>query len=244
MEELQLKKQVLSEHLKALQKALIISVVAIFAAFMLMFYALRDPLVSFVLQPLRERGIEVVATHVSEALMMQLKVCLVAAVVAAMPVIMLQVWNFVSPALFRGEKKLFALLFFVALLLFLCGVSFAYAYVFPLAIDLFFEAGEGVATTLWSVDRYFGFVLSFVLPFGVMFEVPVIIFMMARKGWVTYEKLKSTRKFIILAIAVVAAILTPPDIVSQCMLGIPMVFLFEIGIQISRVVKPSKKAEN
>lgn len=242
MEEMQLKKQVLAEHLKALRKTVVVIVFAIGAIFLVMFYLLRQPLISFVLAPLHARGIEVIATHVSEALMVQLKVCLVASVVCAMPVITWQVWDFVSPGLYANERKIFALLFLLALFLFACGVAFSYVYVFPLAIDLFFQAGEGVATTLWSVDRYFGFVLSFVLPFGLMFEMPVAIYMMARRGWVTYDNLKKSRKFVILAISVIAAVLTPPDILSQCMLGIPMVLLYEVSVQVSRFVKPREKA--
>lgn len=241
MEELQTKRQVLAEHLRALRKVLIISVAAVAVAFLCIFYLVRMPLVEFILEPLRSREIEVVATHVSEALMMQFKACLVAAVIVAMPVIMGQVWSFIAPALYPQEKRLFAVLFFLALLLFIAGVVFAYLYVFPLAINLFFEAGEGVATTLWSVDKYFGFVLSFILPFGLMFELPVAIYMIARRGWVTYEKMARGRKFAILAIAVVAAVLTPPDIVSQCMLGLPMVLLYEVGVQVSRFAKPVPK---
>lgn len=241
MDEVQLKKQVLAEHLRALRKAIVISVATVFAVFLVLFYLLRQPLISLVLEPLHARGIEVIATHVSEALMVQLKVCLVASIVCTMPVITWQVWEFISPALFEDEKKIFALLFLIALFLFVCGVAFSYLYVFPLAIDLFFQAGDGVATSLWSVDKYFGFVLSFVLPFGLMFEMPVVVYMMARRGMVTYDTLKKSRKYVILAISFIAAILTPPDIVSQCMLGIPMVLLFEVGVQVSRFVKPRKK---
>lgn len=242
MDEVKTKKQVLAEHLRAMRTMLIVSAAAVGVVFVAFFYLLREPLVAFILAPLRAREIEVVATHVSEALMMQFKACLVASVVAAMPVITWQVWSFIAPALYPHEKRLFAALFFIALVLFVCGVAFSYLYVFPLAIDLFFEAGEGVATTLWSVDRYFGFVLSFVLPFGLMFELPVAVYMMARRGWVDYQKLAKNRKFVILAIAVIAAILTPPDVVSQCMLGLPMYFLYEVGVQITRFVKPAVKA--
>jgi len=242
VDEVKTKKQVLAEHLRAMRTMLIVSAAAVGVIFVAFFYLLREPLVAFILAPLRAREIEVVATHVSEALMMQFKACLVASVVAAMPVITWQVWSFIAPALYPHEKRLFAALFFIALVLFVCGVAFSYLYVFPLAIDLFFEAGEGVATTLWSVDRYFGFVLSFVLPFGLMFELPVAVYMMARRGWVDYQKLAKNRKFVILAIAVIAAILTPPDVVSQCMLGLPMYFLYEVGVQITRFVKPAVKA--
>ncbi len=235
------KRQVIAEHLRALRKVIIVSAIALVIAFVAIFYFACEPLVNFILAPLRAREIEVVATHVSEALVMQLKACLVAATVCAMPVITQQIWSFVAPALYASEKKLFAILFVIALLLFVLGVVFSYLYVFPLAIDLFFEAGEGVATTLWSVDQYFGFVLSFVLPFGLMFEMPVAIFMLARKGIVDYAKLKKSRKYVVLAIAVVAAVLTPPDVISQVMLGVPMLALFEIGVQVARFVKPAKK---
>ena len=239
------KRQVIGEHLRAMRKMLIVCVAAIAVAFLLIFYLFCTPLVDFILEPLRTRGIEVIATHVSESLIMKFKACLVAAVVAAMPVIIWQIWSFVSPALYKQEKRLFRGLFFVALLLFLLGVWFSYAFVFPLAIDLFYEAGEGLATTMWSVNQYFDFVLSFVLPFGLMFEMPVVIFMLARRGKVTYAKLTKFRKYFILVVAVVAAVLTPPDVVSQIMLLIPLLILYEISVLLARFVKTtaSKEAE-
>ena len=139
-----------------------------------------------------------------------------------------------------GDQRLFAGLFFVALLLFLLGVTFCYVYVFPLAINLFWTAADTVATAMWSVQEYLDFVLSFVLPFGVMFELPVVIYMLARRGKVSYRKLAAWRKYVVLLIAVLAAILTPPDVVSQCMLGIPMYLLYEISAQLARFVKPPK----
>lgn len=115
------KKQALSVHLKAIRRMLIVSVASVAVLFVLFFYLLCGPLVDFVLAPVRARGIEVITTSVSEALMMQFKVCLIAAVIAGMPVIIWQVWVFVAPALYPQEKRLFAALFFVALLLFAGG---------------------------------------------------------------------------------------------------------------------------
>ena len=132
---------------------------------------------------------------------------------------------------------------FWALLLFVGGVAFCYCLVFPMAIDLFWSAADGVASTLWSVKEYFNFVLSFVLPFGLMFELPVVVYMLARRGLVTYQKLAHSRKYVILVIAIIAAILTPPDAVSQCMLAIPMILLYEVAAQLARLVKPKKPAE-
>lgn len=233
-------RQLLS-HLSALRKVLLISAAAIAVAFVLLFYLYRMPLVDFLLRPLRAREIEAVATHVSEALMTQFKACLVAALVASMPVLLWQVWGFVAPALYPAEKRVFLLLFLAALLLFGFGVAFSYLFVFPLAIDLFFEAGQGMVATLWSVDKYFDFVLSFVLPFGLMFQLPVALYMLARRGLITYPKLARSRRFVILGISILAAILTPPDMVSQVMLGLPMYLLFEGAAQLVRFVKPVKE---
>ena len=238
MAEIQLKRQMLMEHLKALRKAIIISVIAIAVFFVASFYAIREPLIAFILTPLRQRGVEVITTQVAEALMMQLKACFVAGMVLAMPVITWQIWEFVSPALFHNEKKLFGILFLGGLLMYFTGVAFAYWVMFPFTIDLFVNAAEGVATSLWSVEKYFGFMLGFVVPSGLMFELPVVVYMMARRGWVSYEKLKKSRKYVVLAISFVAMILTPPDVISQCVMGVPMYILFEVGVQISRYVKP------
>jgi len=236
-------KQTVFEHIRALRRVLLVSVAAIGVCFILLFYLCCDPLVDFVLAPVRSRGINIISTAVSEALMTQLKVCLIAGVVLAMPVIIQQIWSFIAPALYPHEKKLFAGLFFVALLLFLAGVAFCYLYVFPLAINLFWAAADTVATAMWSVEEYLDFVLSFVLPFGLMFELPVVIYMLARRGKVNYQKLARWRKYVVLVIAIVAAILTPPDIISQCMLGIPMYLLYEIAVQLARFVKPHAKEE-
>lgn len=237
------KKQAIMEHVLALRRVIIVSIAAVAVLFLLLFYLVCDPLVDFVLRPVRERGIDMISMAVSEALMTQFKVCLIAAVVCAMPVIVQQVWSFIAPALYPHEKRLFAGLFFVALLLFLTGVAFCYVYVFPLAIDLFWAASDTVATAMWSVKEYISFVLSFVLPFGLMFELPVVIFMLAKRGLVNYQKLAAFRKYVLLIIAVVAAVLTPPDVISQCMLGLPMYILYEIAAQLARFVKPTKKAE-
>ena len=226
------------ENIRALRKVLIVSAVGVVIFFLILFYLFCDQLMAFVLEPVRSRGISMIATAVSEALLTRFKVCLVAALVCTMPLIMQQIWSFVSPALYPQEKRAFAVLFLVALLLFLCGVVFCYLYVFPLAINLFWSSAEGVASTMWSVQEYYNFVLSFVLPFGLMFEMPVLLYMLARRGKVTYQKLASFRKYVLLVIVIAAAILTPPDVVSQMMLAAPMYLLYEISVQIVRLMKP------
>ena len=237
------KREAFLENVKALRRMLIVCLIGIAVIFLVLFYCFCDPLMDFLLAPVRSRGIDMIATAVSEALLTRFKVCLVGAVVFAMPLILQQIMSFVLPALYPKEQKTFILLFLTALLLFAAGVIFCYLYVFPLAINLFRDSAEGMASTLWSVEQYYNFVLSFVLPFGLMFEMPVLLYMLARHGKVDYKKLAGFRKYVLLIIVTIAAILTPPDVVSQIMLALPMYFLYEISVQIVRFVKPRQSGE-
>lgn len=230
-------------HLLALRRMLVIIAGAIFVCFFLVFYLFSQPLIDFILQPVVSRGIAVIATKVAESLMMRMKTCLVASFVICMPVIIWQVWAFVGPALYPDEKKMLKLLFFLMVLMFLMGVVFAYLTVFPMAIDLFYEASQGVAIPMWSVEGFFNFVLSFVLPFGLMFELPVVIYILARKGKVTAKALVKNRKYFILGASVVAAILTPPDVISQILLLLPLLALYEISVLIARLTKQQAVAK-
>lgn len=234
------KRQPFGTHLIALRNVLLVCLGTVLVAFFVIFYLFNKPLIDFILRPVIQRGIPVIATRVSESLVMQVKTCLVAALVVSMPVIIWQVGSFVWPALYPEEKRSFGLTFMALVLMFLFGVVFAYLTVFPLAIDLFYSAGAGVATTMWSVDGYFNFVLSFVLPFGLMFELPVVIYLLARAGKVTGEALAAARKYFILGAAVVAAVLTPPDVVSQVLLLLPMIALYEISALIAKAVWPKE----
>lgn len=242
-EDSKLKKQVLTEHLIAFRKALFISVAAIAIFFIIAFYFFSDVIIQFFLSPLYHRGITPISIQLGEGIISKLKVCLIAGFIAAMPVIMWQVWSFVSPALYPKEKRLFVVLFFVAFFLFLIGVFFGTMYVFPMMLDLFYETSEDISTVQWSLAQYYSTTLSFIIPFGLVFELPVIIYMMAKKGWVTYQTLAKNRKFVILGIAVIAAVLTPPEVISQIMLMAPMILLYEVSVQISRFVKPKKQQE-
>lgn len=235
------KKLGLGEHLLAMRQTIVIITIAIFSSFVLLFYFFSQPLVDFILQPVLQRGISVIAIKVSESLMMRMKTCLVAAIIISMPVIIWQIWRFAGPALYPSEKKIVRGLFVLMVLMFIIGIVFSYVTVFPLAIDLFYEASEGVATAMWSVEGYFNFVLSFVLPFGLMFEMPVVIFILARNGKVTSRSLSKSRKYFILGAAVVAAILTPPDVVSQVLLLLPLLALYEISVIIAKTVRVKNK---
>lgn len=232
-----------ASHLLALRSMLLRMALVLFAAFLLVFYVFLKPLVDFILQPVVARGIQVIATRVSESLMMQLKTSLVAGLVISMPLLNWEVWRFVGPALYPRERKAYWTLLIVTVALFFTGVVFSYLTVFPLAINLFYEAAEGIATSMWSVEGYFNFVLSFVLPFGLMFELPVVIYLLAKSGKVTAQGMNRARRYFMLGAAVAAAILTPPDVVSQTLLLIPILLLYEISALIARFIKPKGEEE-
>lgn len=231
----------LRDHLMAMRRVIVNCLIAVGVAFLLSFYFVIDPLMKWITAPIEARGVQVIYTAVSEALTTKLKVAVVTAVVIAFPIIIWQVWSFIKPALYPNERRSFRVFFFFALILFLIGIVFCYASVFFLAIDFFMVSGDGLATPLLSLDKYISFLFGFLLPFGVAFMLPVFIYITTRMGLTTPQMLASKRKYVILGIFVLAAILTPPDVVSQVMLGVPMLALYEVGILVSKMVKPAER---
>ena len=170
----------------------------------------------------------------SEAFITKIKVSFIASVILASPVIIWQLWSFIRPALYDNEKRAFKLIFSAALALFLAGVVFCYEAVYMFAVDFFLVSGDNLATPMLSLDKYVGFLFGFILPFGMAFQLPVFLYITTRIGWTNYEMLASKRKYVVLAVFTVAAILTPPDVISQIALGVPMMLLYELGVQICR----------
>ena len=228
-------------HLMALRRVLIVSAAAVAIAFVLVFYLAIEKLMAWIIGPIADRGIEIIYTAMSEALVTKFKVAIVAAIILASPVIIWQVWSFIKPALYPKEKKTFRGLFLVALLLFLLGVAFCYLAVYTLAVDFFLVAGDNLATPMLSIDKYVSFLFGFIVPFGLAFQLPVALFLTTRMGLTDYKMLASKRKFVILGIFVLAAVLTPPDVVSQVALGLPMILLYEVGIQACRLTKAKER---
>ena len=228
-------------HLQALRRVLIVSTAAVAIAFLLVFYLAIDKLMAWITGPIAERGIEIIYTAMSEALVTKFKVALIASIIVASPVIIWQIWGFIKPALFPKEKKAFRILFLLALLLFLLGVVFCYFAVYMLAVDFFLVAGDNLATPMLSIDKYVSFLFGFIVPFGIAFQLPIALYLTTRIGWTNYKMLASKRKFVVLGIFVLAAILTPPDVVSQLALGLPMILLYEIGIQACRLTKKRER---
>ncbi|MBQ9307385.1 MAG: twin-arginine translocase subunit TatC [Clostridia bacterium] len=233
----------LLSHLLELRNLLLHCVIAVLIGFVVGFYVLCTPTMNFIMTPIQARGVEVIYTAVSEALTTQFRVSFVLAVILASPYIIFCIWRFIKPALYDNEIRMTRMLFVLALFLFLLGIVFCYRYVYNLAIDFFLVAGEDLATPMLSIDKYVNFLFSFLLPFGIVFELPVALYIAARMGVVNYTQLAKFRKYVFFAIFIMAAILTPPDVISQVMLGVPMYVLYEIGVQVVRFTKPKPRGE-
>ena len=175
-------KQSLLSHLAALRKVLIISAAAIGIAFAVVFYTCIDQLMSLLIRPIQDRGIDIIYTAMSEALVTKLKVAIIAAVVLASPVVIWQIWSFVAPALYPKEKRNVILVFAIMLVLFLLGITFCYGAVYLLAVDFFLVSGENLATPMLSIDKYISFLFGFVIPFGIAFELPEILYITTSLG--------------------------------------------------------------
>ncbi|MEW6562865.1 MAG: twin-arginine translocase subunit TatC [Pseudomonadota bacterium] len=222
-------------HLIDLRTSLLRSVVAVLLVFVCLFpwaadiYAvLAHPLLSKL-----PKGGQMIATDVTTPFFVPLKVALMAAFLIALPYVVYQLWRFVAPGLYAHERKLILPLVVASVCLFFCGMAFAYFAVFPVVFGFITaSAPQGVAV-MTDIDKYLSFVLSMFVAFGVTFQVPVAVVLMVRMGVVTTAKLKEIRSYVIVGAFVVGAIFTPPDVVSQLMLAIPLWLLYEAGILVA-----------
>jgi len=187
-------------------------------------------------------GSTMIATNVISPFLVPLKVTLMAAFLVALPVVLYQVWAFVAPGLYSHEKKLVLPLVISSTLLFLLGVAFCYFFVFGQVFKFIQGFAPKSITAAPDIEAYLGFVLSMFIAFGATFEVPVAVVVLTRMGMVTIEQLKAWRGYFIVGAFVVAAIVTPPDVVSQLALAIPMCLLYEVGIVAARVFIKHTKA--
>jgi sec-independent protein translocase protein TatC len=224
-------------HLGVLRRCLFVSLIAAGLAFLAVFFGFSRQLMEFLEGPIKIRGIALVYITLYEPILIQMKASFIAAIVLASPVIISQVWSFLKPALYPKESRIVVLLFFVTLLLFLSGAAFAYLIVFRLALNFFLVSGEGIASPFISIEKYVDFLFSFILPFGIIFELPVLMGILTRTGIAGPALFAKIRRYVLLAIFIVAAILTPPDVISQLLLALPLLLLFEAGIVVAKIVK-------
>ena len=173
-----------------------------------------------------------------------LKILLMAAFLIALPVVLYQAWAFIAPGLYSHEKKLVLPLVFSSTVLFFIGVGFCYFFVFGQVFSFIQSFAPKSITAAPDIEAYLSFVLTMFIAFGLAFEVPIVVVVLARLGFVTIEKLKQFRPYFIVLAFVIAAIITPPDVVSQLALAIPMCLLYEAGIWAAQIfIKHTKAPE-
>jgi sec-independent protein translocase protein TatC len=233
-------------HLLDLRKRLLNSAVALLLVFVCLFPFARK-LYALLARPLLAKlpaGGHMIATDVTTPFFVPLKVAMMTAFLIALPYVLYQLWRFVAPGLYMHEKRMVLPLIAASTVLFYCGMAFAYFIVFPVVFGFITaNAPHGVAV-MTDIDKYLSFVLTMFVAFGVTFQVPVGVVLLVRMGVVTPAKLKEARPYIIVGSFVIGAIFTPPDVVSQCMLALPLWLLYESGILVASWVKPvEQKAE-
>jgi sec-independent protein translocase protein TatC len=222
-------------HLIELRDRLTRALLALLIVFGCLFYWARDIYTLLAAPLLAElpEGTQLIAVEVAAPFFVPVKVTMFTAFVIGLPYILYQVWAFVAPGLYTHEKKLIVPLIATSTLLFLIGMAFAYFIVFPVVFRFITAfAPEGVAV-MTDIQKYFDFVLTLFLAFGVAFETPIAVVILTRFGIVSVEKLKEARPYVVVGAFVIAAIFTPPDVVSQLLLAFPLWLLYEVGLLVS-----------
>lgn len=232
-------------HLVELRGRLLRAIGAVMVAFVcLMPFAgqIYDLLAQPMIHTLPE-GTRMIATGVVTPFLVPVKVTLMVAFVIALPVVLYQAWAFVAPGLYVHEKKLVLPLVVASTLLFILGIAFSYFFVFNTVFKFIAEFAPKSITPAPDIEQYLSFVMTMFVAFGVTFEVPVIVIVLARFGIVPLEKMRDARPYVIVGAFIVAAVVTPPDVISQVMLAVPLCMLFEVGLMVARFVKPKPEAD-
>jgi len=223
-------------HLIELRNRLLRAIVGWLLVFVALF-PFADKLYSLLAAPLLSKlpqGAQMIATAVTTPFFVPMKVTMLTAFLIALPWMIYQCWAFVSPGLYTHEKRLIRPLLAAAIVLFFVGMAFAYFVVFPVVFSFLVGSAPQGVTVMTDIAEYLDFVIGLFVAFGFAFEVPVAVVLMALMGWVTLAQLKESRSYVIVGAFVLGAIFTPPDIVSQCMLAIPLWLLYEIGLLVVR----------
>lgn len=219
-------------HLVELRDRLLRSILAVLLVFICLFPWAKD-LYAILAQPLLAalpQGGQMIATDVVGVFLVPMKVALLVAFVIALPYVLYQAWAFVAPGLYAHEKKLVLPLVIGSSALFVVGMAFAYFLVFPVIFRFMASVAPAGVAWMTDIEKYLSFVLTLFMAFGVTFEVPIIVIVLVRTGVISVAKLKEFRAYVIVGAFVIGAIFAPPDVVSQCLLAIPICVLFELGL--------------
>jgi sec-independent protein translocase protein TatC len=233
-------------HLFELRDRVIKSVLAIIVVFVCLVYWAPD-IFHWFAQPLLEAlpaGGKMIVTDVTGSFFVPMKVTMLVAFLIALPVVMYQLWAFIAPGLYLHERKLILPLVVSSYTLFIIGMAFAYFLVFPTVFKFMASYNAPLGAEMSTdIDNYLSFAMTTFLAFGITFEVPVVVVVLVRMGMVPLAKLKEIRPYVIVGAFVIAAIVTPPDVLSQLLLAVPMTLLYELGLLIARFYVPKSSDE-
>lgn len=233
-------------HLMELRDRLLRSLIAIAVVFVCLFpwaADLYDLLATPMMRTLPE-GSKMIATGVITPFLIPVKVAMMMAFLVVLPYVLYQAWAFVAPGLYSHEKKLVVPLVIASTALFVLGVAFCYFFVFGVVFHFVHSIAPASITVAPDIEQYLNFVMTLFLAFGVTFEVPIAVILLARMGMVTLEQLRGARPYFIVGAFVVAAVVTPPDVISQLLLAIPMCLLYEVGLFAARFVVKPREADD
>jgi sec-independent protein translocase protein TatC len=234
-------------HLVELRSRLVKAALAVLVVFGVLFLLWPGPaaIYDFLARPMIASlppGAKMIATGVISPFLVPMKVTLLVAFVLSLPWVLYQVWAFIAPGLYAHEKRLIAPLVISSSLLFMFGVAFCYFFVFGTVFKFISEFAPQSISVMPDIENYFDFVMTMCLAFGVTFEVPVVVVVLVRMGLVTVEKLKAIRPYVIVGAFVIAAVVTPPDIMSQLFLAVPLCLLYEVGLIIAPLFARATRA--
>lgn len=239
------REQPLIAHLLELRDRLIKIIVAVMVIFLCLFYFSNDiyRFVSAPLVALLPDNSSMIATDVASPFFAPFKLTLVVSLLVAMPMVLYQVWAFVAPGLYSREKRLVLPLFVSSVLLFYLGIAFAYYVVFPIIFGFFTSSAPENVTVMTDISSYLSFALTLFFAFGATFEIPVAVVILCWMGIIRPAALADKRPYVVVGCFVAGMFLTPPDVLSQSLLAIPMWLLFEVGLVFGRLVAPAEDGE-
>ncbi|AZW16855.1 twin-arginine translocase subunit TatC [Bordetella hinzii] len=235
-------------HLVELRSRLLKAAGSVLVVFLVLFaYPGASAIYDVLAQPMLAslpQGTRMIATGVITPFMVPVKVTMMAAFIVSLPIVLYQAWAFVAPGLYRHEKRLALPLILSSTLLFLLGMAFCYFFVFRTVFHFIATFAPQSITPAPDIEAYLSFVMTMFLAFGITFEVPVAVVLLVKTGLVEVEKLRQARGYVVVGAFVIAAIVTPPDVVSQFMLAVPLCLLYEVGLICARMIKPREKSES
>ena len=230
-------------HLIELRSRLLRSIVAVVIVLVCLFPFAKQ-IYAVLAAPLLKAlpaGSTMIATDVTGTFLVPLKLTLMVAFLVALPYVLYQMWAFVAPGLYQHEKRLALPVIISSVFFFAVGMLFAYYIVFPIAFGFFAGYAPAGVQMMTDIDKYLSFVLTMFIAFGITFEVPVVVVVLVRLGVVELKKLQSIRGYVIVGAFIVGAIFTPPDVLSQVMLAVPLWLLYELGLLVARFVSVSRR---